>query len=166
MLAGQRVEGTTKGGRERVVSLDPGTVEVLRAYRREQLAKRDEVGPGWINTGHVFTSEAGHPINPDSMTALMSKIFRRHNDGVASDRERLPVARLHDLRHVHATMLLQAGVPVHVVAERLGHADPAVTLRVYAHVMRRAAAGVAAVFAEAVDIDEEAPDDADDAGAC
>ena len=44
----------------------------------------------------------------------------------------LPDTRLHDLRHLHATTLLLAGVPVHVVAARLGHADPAITLRVYA----------------------------------
>ena len=42
----------------------------------------------------------------------------------------------HDLRHLHATTLLLAGVPVHIVAARLGHADPAVTLRVYSHVLR------------------------------
>lgn len=35
-------------------------------------------------------------------------------------------ARLHDLRHLHATTLLLSGVPVHVVAARLGHADPAI----------------------------------------
>jgi integrase len=62
---------------------------------------------------------------------------------------------------VHETMLLQAGVPVHVVAERLGRADPAITLRVYAHVMRRAASGVAAVFADAVDNDVEGSEDDD-----
>src|SRR5690606_30786186 len=52
--------------------------------------------------------------------------------------EPLPHARVHDLRHIHATTLLLAGVPVHVVAARLGHADPAITLRVYAHVSRSA----------------------------
>jgi integrase len=60
---------------------------------------------------------------------------------------------LHDLRHVHATLLLTAGVPVHVVAERLGHADPAITLRVYAHVIRQDADEVANTFAAAVDGD-------------
>jgi hypothetical protein len=35
----------------------------------------------------------------------------------------LPMIRLHDLRHLHATLLLLAGVPVHVVANRLGHSD-------------------------------------------
>ncbi|MFI0372850.1 tyrosine-type recombinase/integrase [Actinomadura sp. 1N219] len=49
--------------------------------------------------------------------------------------EPLPHARLHDVRHVHATTMLLAGVAVHVVAARLGHAGPAVTLRVYVHVV-------------------------------
>jgi hypothetical protein len=42
------------------------------------------------------------------------------------------------------------GVPVHVVATRPGHADPAVTLRVYCHVLREHAAGAGAIFAQAV----------------
>ena len=58
--------------------------------------------------------------------------------------------RLPDLRHLHATLLLE-GAPVHVVANRLGHSDPAVTLRVYAHVLRESVAGVADVFAKAVE---------------
>ena len=41
----------------------------------------------------------------------------------------------HGLRHSHATVLLRAGVPVRVFAERLGHVDPAMTLRVYQHVV-------------------------------
>jgi integrase len=43
-----------------------------------------------------------------------------------------------------------SGVPVHVVAARLGHADPAITLRVYAHVIRTAEAAAADIFAQAV----------------
>ncbi|MBB6346418.1 tyrosine-type recombinase/integrase [Nonomuraea muscovyensis] len=62
----------------------------------------------------------------------------------------LPHARLHDLRHVHATTLLLAGVPVHVAAARLGHADPSITLRVYAHVIRAAEASAADIFAQAI----------------
>jgi integrase len=41
--------------------------------------------------------------------------------------EELPHARLHDLRHIHATTPLLAGVPVQVIAARLGHADPSIT---------------------------------------
>ncbi len=48
--------------------------------------------------------------------------------------EQLPVIRLHDLRHTHATLLLADGVPVEVVSERLGHASATITLTVYQHV--------------------------------
>jgi hypothetical protein len=51
-----------------------------------------------------------------------------------------------------------AGVSVHVVAARLGHADPAITLRVYAHVIRSAETAVADIFARAID-DEDDQDD-------
>ncbi|WP_312891518.1 tyrosine-type recombinase/integrase [Nonomuraea muscovyensis] len=61
-----------------------------------------------------------------------------------------PIRRLHDLRHVHASLLLLAGVPVHVVAARLGHADPAIILRVYAHVIRSAETAAADVFAAVI----------------
>ena len=56
----------------------------------------------------------------------------------------------HDLRHVHATTLLLAGVPVHVVAARLGHADPSITLRVYAHVISDQLAEAAGTFARVI----------------
>jgi integrase len=78
----------------------------------------------------------------------MAKLINRHNNADPPPPKLLPHARLHDLRHLHATTLLLAGVPVHVVA-RLGHADPAVTLRVYAHVLREQAVGVGDIFAQA-----------------
>jgi len=65
----------------------------------------------------------------------------------------LPVIRLHDTRHTHATILLTAGVPVHVVSQRLGHASAVVTMTVYAHVLpgsqREAADRFAALIGEA-----------------
>ncbi|MET7278108.1 tyrosine-type recombinase/integrase [Kribbella sp. NPDC005582] len=105
----------------------------------------------------------------------MGKVIRAYNTPDPKDSTKrpatpLPHARLHDLRHVHATLLLLAGVPVHVVAERLGHSDPAITLRIYAHVMRTHAAGVAGIFAAAAaqsepantpDAEDEDSDDED-----
>ena len=49
--------------------------------------------------------------------------------------DKLPAIRLHDLRHTHATILLTAREPVHVVSQRLGHASGVVTQTVYAHVL-------------------------------
>ena len=49
-------------------------------------------------------------------------------------RSLLPVIRLHDLRHTHATLALQAGIHPKVVSERLGHANVGITLDIYSHV--------------------------------
>ncbi|MGZ0150369.1 tyrosine-type recombinase/integrase [Kribbella sp. WER1] len=169
IVDGERVEGTTKGGTERTVSLDPGTVDVLKAHRRAQMEDQAALGDAWVNTGHLFTTGLGVPIYPDTVTQLMGKVIRSYNHPDPDDPDKgpdkpLPHARLHDLRHVHATMLLVAGVPVHVVAERLGHADPAITLRIYAHVIRRHAAGVADIFATAADQPDPVDDDDEDEG--
>jgi integrase len=58
-----------------------------------------------------------------------------------------PGLRLHDLRGAHETLLLDAGVPVHVVAARCGH-DPAVLLRSYAKRTRKADKSAADAIAE------------------
>lgn len=47
----------------------------------------------------------------------------------------LPVMRIHDLRHGTATLMLQSGTPMRVIADQLGHANPETTARVYAHVV-------------------------------
>lgn len=60
-----------------------------------------------------------------------------------------PAPQLHDLRRPHATTLLLSGVPVHVLAARIDHADPTITHRVSALVIRSAQAA-ADNFAEAV----------------
>ena len=79
----------------------------------------------------------------------MTEIITQYNETVSAT-EALPYARLHDLRHLHATNLLLAGVPVHVAAARLGHADPSVTLRVYSRVLREHSQGIGDVFAQAI----------------
>ena len=155
VIDGERVTGTTKSGRTRVVSIDDASVAVLRQHRADQAADQLRTGDSWRGTkdSHVFTTGWGEPIYPDTVTSLMTKLIRVHNrpDNGKRQKNQLPHARLHDLRHLHATTLLLSGVPVHVVAARLGHADPAITLRVYAHVIRSAEAAAADIFAQAVE---------------
>jgi integrase len=96
---------------------------------------------------YVFSTAWGEPIHPDTVSSLMTTLITTHNE---RHKEPLPHARLHDLRHVDATTLLLVGVPVHVVAARLGHADPAITLRVYTHVIGDQLTEAADIFARAV----------------
>jgi integrase len=154
VIGGERVNGTTKSGRTRVVSIDDETVAVLHQRKADQAAEQLQAGDSWRGTkdGYVFTTGWGEPVYPDTVTSLMAKLVHAHNepDQGPPAEDQLLHARLHDLRHLHATTLLLSGVPVHVVASRLGHADPAITLRVYAHVIRSAEAAAADIFAQAV----------------
>ena len=113
---------TAKGRRS--VALDPATVAGLKAWRKHQVAERLAWGPTWTDSDLVFTREDGRPLHPREVT----RAFTRHV--LAAD---LPVIRLHDLRHTHATLALAAGVHPKVVQERLGHANIAITLDTYSH---------------------------------
>jgi integrase len=153
VIGGTRIEGTTKSGRFRMVSIDAGTVQVLKEHHVRQAEERLAAGPEWIGGDeYVFSTGWGGPVHPDTVSSLIGDLIRAHNATVGEDGagELLPHARLHDLRHIHATTLLLAGVPVHVVAARLGHADPSVTLRVYAHVIRDQVAAAADIFARSI----------------
>ena len=58
-------------------------------------------GPEWRGTDdYVFSTSWGEPIHPDTVSSLMTTLINTHND---QQGEPLPHARLHDLRHVHAT---------------------------------------------------------------
>jgi integrase len=89
-----------------------------------------------LDAAQVFVNLAGGtrfaPWRPDSVYALVRRL-RRDLAGI------VPAAWTpHWLRHSHATALLLAGVPVHVVSRRLGHADVQTTLETYAHVTEEA----------------------------
>jgi integrase len=121
--AGERlVEGPTKTGRSRVVDLDAGTVAALRAYR---------AGRGRLALDLVRDSALGLS-NLDGTHVYPERFSRRFSGQVAQARkalgeERLPVIRLHDLRHTRAILLRADGVPVEVVPERRGRASTTVT---------------------------------------
>ncbi len=133
--------GTKTAAGARMVDLDPTTVDVLRDWRKAQDGEREAWGPAYVETGHVFTAENGEPVHADHVANRFGRLVT--GAGV-------PTIRFHDLRHTHATLLLKAGVPPHVVAQRLGHSSPALTLSIYSHVLPRQQAEAAAAFAALV----------------
>ena len=124
----------------RSIDLDPRTVAELRRHRRRQLEERMATGQRG-DDGYVFAKPGGSPIHPD----LISQTFER-----AVAKLDLPRIRLHDLRHTHATILLQQNVHPKVVSERLGHSSVAFTMTVYQHVMPGLQAQAASAFETAV----------------
>ena len=76
---------------------------------------------------------------------IAEKNFEVTQHQIALDKAKLRRIRFHDLRHTHATLLLQAGVPVAAVSARLGHANAAITLGIYSHSTSDAEAAAALV---------------------
>jgi integrase len=117
----------------RRVSIDD---ELARELRRWKLAcPRSELGL-------VFPTLNG--------TALHRRSLHKHGLLPALKAARLSHFTVHSLRHFHASALLLAGVPIAEVSARLGHANPAITMRVYTHFLRgaesRAADTIAALM--------------------
>ncbi len=110
-------EAAPKGGRFRTVDIGPDVIALLKAYQQEQASKRLSK---W-----VFTQEGeDEPMFPHAPTRYFQKFGERYN---------IPGFHPHLLRHTSATLSLTNGGDPKSVADRLGHADAAVLLRVYAH---------------------------------
>ena len=115
----------TKGS-HRTVRLDADTVAAIEAHREQQLLEREIVGDVYSDQDLIFCDELGGTINPQRLTEKFGELRKT---------AKVRPGRLHDVRHSHATHLLTEGVPVHIVAARLGHSSPMITLSTYAHVL-------------------------------
>ena len=116
----------TKTGEERNVGIGPRTVEVLKAHRARQLEER-MAATTWEDPGCVFPNTRGKVRRRDSVM----RSLRRFLEEAGQPAE----VRFHELRHTAGTLALQQGIPLHTVSRMLGHSDPAMTLRSYAHVL-------------------------------
>ena len=103
----------------RVVALDDDSVNVLRFHRSHH--------PDAHPDDFVFGHDDGSPLHPIKVSKAFERLVRRSG---------LPKIRLHDLRHTHATMALQAGIHPKIVSERLGHSTIALTLDIYSHALQ------------------------------
>ncbi|MFE0460488.1 tyrosine recombinase XerC [Kitasatospora sp. NPDC058965] len=125
----QRVDGSLQLGPTKTASslrtlpLPPLVLVALREHQERQAQERVAAGERWKDSGLVFTSRVGTPIEPDNLRRSWYPL-----------RERLGLTlRFHDLRHTCVTLLLDLGVPPHIVRQIAGHSDIGVTMKVYAH---------------------------------
>ena len=85
-------------------------------------------GSPWVDSGHVFTTTIGTPIE----ATVVTRAFRR-----ALARAGLPHSRFHDLRHAAATYLLAQGMTLEDVKNLLGHSSITLTSNTYGHVLEK-----------------------------
>lgn len=120
---GARVKASTKTQKStRVITLAPDLLDVLKIQREQVASWKAAAGPDWTETGAMFPTMRG--------TRLLHRNVMRdlHQMTEVAGVRRI---RLHDLRHTYTSLAISAGLDPKLVADRLGHADVSLTLKVY-----------------------------------
>jgi integrase len=105
----------------------------LHDHRKRQLQAR-LAATDWEDNDLVFCTANGRPLAPTNVLRNLRGIQGRANEeAIADGAELLPRFDIHDLRHSHASHLLREGWDIVRVSRRLGHANPGITMTIYAH---------------------------------
>ena len=140
-------DGKTESSR-RTISLDPYTV-ALRQYVEMIDSERVAFGANYPDHGKLMVFEDGRRLHPDTVTRRFNRLV---------DQAGVRRIRLHDVRHVYATLARDMGVNSKIVTDRLGHANESVTQQIYTHKStgqdRAAAEMIAGLIAQALGTDE------------
>lgn len=133
----------TKTGKDRNVEIDTGTAAMLDKRRVRLDEQRDLLGMAPLGRNDlVFAELDGSPLHPEAASKRLDRRVKRYG---------LPHVGTHGLRHTHAVALLKKGVHPKVVQERLGHANIAMTMDTYSHVLKGMGGAAAKMFAELLD---------------
>ena len=118
----QRVEGSTKSNRKRVLHLTNDQVDFLTAHSKTQNRLKFRNGQNWNPEGYVFTTENGTPYAANNIRSGLKRVLTKNG---------LRWIRLHDLRHTAGFLAVEAGVGIEDVQDMLGHASIQITKDVY-----------------------------------
>ena len=131
------VFGPLKNGESRTISIATETAILLRKHKAHQAELKLANRAHYHDHRLVFAKEwehlrrhgdtLGHPLQ-------MNNIGQNEYQRIMKAAGVRPI-KFHGLRHTCATLLLQAGVPIKVVQERLGHMRIEITLNIYAHAL-------------------------------
>ncbi|MGC9670502.1 site-specific integrase [Planosporangium sp. 12N6] len=122
-LGGQLVFGPVKSDEsERAIGLPAPCLAALRQHRAAQDAERKTAGKDWKESGLVFTTTIGTPIEPRNLNRHLYRLLGRAS---------LRHVRFHDLRRSFATLLYEQGVPIEKIQDVLGHSSPTITKQIY-----------------------------------
>lgn len=138
---GQIIKDTKTASSERVIKLPKVCFEVLAAWKTEQKSLAMKLGSAWqgyrgneYDNNFVFIQmDNGLNMCLDAPSHKFREVLTYYNDSCEKEEDKLPVIKLHDLRHTSVTQLLAAGVDIETVSHRHGHSNASVTMDVYGH---------------------------------
>jgi integrase len=110
----------------RTLDMPDLVVRVFKAHRQRQQTERADADGQWVDTGLVFTTTVGTPIDPSNLRREFDKLTRAAGIGHWHP---------HELRHSAASLLSAAGVPIEQISDVLGHEGPRTTAAVYRHLV-------------------------------
>ncbi|MDK2888324.1 MAG: hypothetical protein PWP72_1202 [Thermoanaerobacter sp.] len=110
----------------RTIDISGEVVAVMKEHRKKQAEAKLFFGQQYEDHGLVFCQPNGKPMHPDTPSSWFPEFLQRIG---------LPRLNFHCLRHTHASLLLQAGVDIKVISERLGHSSIRITYDLYSHLM-------------------------------
>jgi integrase len=108
----------------RTVPVSPSVITMLRKHRTAQKADQLRAGNQWRDSGLVFTTELGGPVDPRNLLRVIE---------AAAKAAGVEDVGVHTLRHSAAVDWLESGVHIKAVADLLGHSSIAITGDVYGH---------------------------------
>lgn len=141
---GQYVGSTKNESSIRTITIDDNTIKILKAWKAEQAKTLIGFGFNAIQPNQYIFSKwkDNTPLNTMAPRNALVKICKRFD---------LPMINIHGFRSSHCTLLLEAGVPLKDVMERLGHSDVQTTLSFYSYVTKDSRDKSAQMFAKYVD---------------
>lgn len=113
---------TPKNHKSREIFINPQALAVLLEWRKEQMLFFFRLGIP--QSGFCFTTDNGEIMKPGAFSAYLQRFGKRY---------KLPDIHPHTLRHTMASLSLTEGADPVSVSKKLGHCDPSVTMRIYAH---------------------------------
>jgi integrase len=119
---------------QRIVTIATDALQLLAKHKERQQGEYKYLEEPWSEKGHVFVSELATVLDHRNVLRAWHKL---------QDDAGVPRARLHDLRHMHVSLLVKKGLDARTIADRVGHTNPAFTMKQYSHSFeeqRRAAA--------------------------
>lgn len=110
----------------RIIPIQSTLVDILRKYKAWQEEEKTKWGDKWVDSNKLFTQENGEPIYPYTPSKWFAQFVQKNN---------LPYITFHQLRHTYGSLLIAENVDVVTVSKLMGHSSPAVTLKIYAHLI-------------------------------
>jgi integrase len=109
---------------DRVIYISDKTINILKAYKKEQLENKLKLGSKWENSKRIFTTNLGGDMHPDTPSQILEKIIKKY---------KLKRISFHGLRHTSISLQISSGIQSQIISKRAGHSSVTTTHSIYSH---------------------------------